>query len=53
MNLQNQLNGDSLAWLLEEESPGVRYLAMRDLLDYPATTGISSRRVIKPIPMVR
>ena len=34
MYLQNQLKGDSLPWLLEEETPGVRYLAMRDLLDY-------------------
>jgi hypothetical protein len=30
---QDQLNGDSLAWLLEPDSPGVRYLALRDLLD--------------------
>ena len=34
MSWQNQLQGDSLTWLLEPESPGVRYLAMRDLLDY-------------------
>lgn len=33
MSWQNQLNGDSLSWVLEEDSPGVRYLAMRDLLD--------------------
>jgi hypothetical protein len=33
MSWQNQLKGDSLAWLLEPDSPGVRYLAMRDLLD--------------------
>ena len=32
---QDQLKGDSLAWLLEAENPGVRYLALRDLLDYP------------------
>ena len=30
---QNQLKGDSVSWLLEPEDPGVRYLAMRDLLD--------------------
>lgn len=36
MAWQDQLNGDSLSWLLEEESPGVRYLAQRDLLDAPA-----------------
>jgi hypothetical protein len=36
MSWQDQLKGDSLAWLLETENPGVRYLALRDLLDYPA-----------------
>lgn len=36
MTWQDQLNGDSVAWLLEEEEPGVRYLALRDLLDLPA-----------------
>ncbi len=35
MSWQNQLKGDSLSWLLEDDSPGVRYLALRDLLDYP------------------
>ncbi|MFH1524405.1 MAG: nitrogen fixation protein NifH [Chloroflexota bacterium] len=35
MSWENQLKGDSLSWLLETDSPGVRYLAMRDLLDYP------------------
>jgi len=33
----NQLKGDSLSWLLEEDQPGVRYLALRDLLDVPET----------------
>lgn len=33
MSWQAQLKGDSLAWLLEAESPQVRYLALRDLLD--------------------
>ena len=33
MNWQDKLRGDSLSWLLEPDSPGVRYLAMRDLLD--------------------
>lgn len=32
MSWQNQLNGDTLSWLLENDEPGVRYLAMRDLL---------------------
>jgi hypothetical protein len=36
MAWQDQLNGDSLAWLLEPDDPGVRYLALRDLLDRPA-----------------
>lgn len=36
MGWQTQLRGDSLAWLLEEESPNVRYLAIRDLMDAPA-----------------
>jgi hypothetical protein len=33
MSWQDQLKGDSLAWLLEPDEPGVRYLALRDLLD--------------------
>ena len=36
MTWQNQLNSDSLTWLLEHENPGLRYLARRDLLDLPA-----------------
>jgi len=36
MSWQAQLKGDSLSWLLEPASPGVRYLALRDLLDRPA-----------------
>lgn len=36
MAWQEQLNGDSLTWLLEDDEPGVRYLAMRNLLDLPA-----------------
>ena len=31
MSWQTQLKGDSLAWLLEKDDPGVRYLALRDL----------------------
>ena len=36
---QTNLKGDSLAWLLEpdEANPGVRYFALRDLLDLPET----------------
>jgi hypothetical protein len=33
MSWQDQLKGDSLSWLLETESPEVRYLALRDLLE--------------------
>ena len=33
MSWQDQLKGDPVAWLLEPDSPGVRYLALRDLLD--------------------
>ncbi len=33
---QDQLKGDPLPWLLEAESPGARYLAMRDILEIPA-----------------
>lgn len=35
MKWLHQLKGDSLSWLLEEENPGVRYLALRDLVDLP------------------
>lgn len=33
---RDQLNGDPFSWLLERGTPGVRYLALRDLLDCPA-----------------
>jgi hypothetical protein len=33
MNWQDRLKADTLPWLLEPDDPGVRYLAMRDLLD--------------------
>ncbi|MBV7331622.1 nitrogen fixation protein NifH [Chloroflexi bacterium TSY] len=36
MNWQHQLRGDSLRWLLTEDAPNVRYLALRDLMDTPA-----------------
>jgi hypothetical protein len=32
MSWLGQLKGDSLSWLLEPDSPGVRYLALRDLV---------------------
>jgi len=37
MSWQDPLNGDSLSWLLEPDTPSVRYLALRDLLDRPAS----------------
>ena len=36
MSWQSQLKGDSVSWLLEKDDPGVRYLALRDLMDLPA-----------------
>ncbi len=36
MSWQKQLNGDSMSWLLEADEPGVRHLALRDLLDMHA-----------------
>lgn len=33
MSWQEQLNDDSVSWLLEHNSPGVRYLALRDILE--------------------
>ncbi len=36
MSWSTQLRGDSVSWLLEADNPGVRYVAMRDLLDLPA-----------------
>jgi hypothetical protein len=35
MSWLDQLNGNPLPWLLEADTPGVRYLALRDLLDCP------------------
>lgn len=35
MSGQKQLEQQALSWLLEGEAPGVRYLALRDLLDLP------------------
>lgn len=35
MSWQNQLRGDSVRWLMESDSPAVRYLTLRDVLDTP------------------
>ncbi len=36
MDWNGKLNDDPLSWLLESQDPGVRYLALRDLLGKPA-----------------
>jgi hypothetical protein len=36
MEWQSQLKGNPIPWLLEPESPGARYLTLRDILDTPA-----------------
>jgi hypothetical protein len=36
MSWKNQLRNDSVLCLLEPESPGVHYLALRDLFDLPS-----------------
>lgn len=36
MPWQDQLRGDSVSWLLEPDSPGVRYLALRDIEGLPS-----------------
>jgi hypothetical protein len=33
MDKSNRINSDVITWLLEPDEPGVRYLALRDLLD--------------------
>ncbi len=37
MTWTDQFIGNTLSWLLEKEHPGVRYLALRDLLNVPET----------------
>jgi hypothetical protein len=37
MPYRARLNADPLPWLLEPDNPSVRYFALRDLLDRPAT----------------
>jgi hypothetical protein len=45
MTWRNRLKGDSISWLLEESSPGVRYLALRDLMDESTdSVGLKSAR---------
>jgi hypothetical protein len=42
MSWQNQLKADSLSWLLEPDSPDVRYLALRELADGVQKSEISA-----------
>lgn len=44
MPWQAQLNGDSLSWLLEPDSPGVRFLALRDLVEVAEEVEFSTAR---------
>jgi hypothetical protein len=45
MSWQSQLKGDSLSWLLESDDPGVRYLALRDLVaTAPARKDLAAAR---------
>jgi hypothetical protein len=45
MSWKNQLQSDSLPWLLESDNPGVRYLALRDLFDlFPDDKKLKSAR---------
>jgi len=42
MMWQTQLKGDPFPWLLDPESPGVRYLTLRDILDVPSDSASSN-----------
>jgi hypothetical protein len=44
MNWREQLNGDPLPWLLESNSPGARYLALRDLVEAPKPAELRAAR---------
>ena len=43
MSWKTQLNADPLPWLLEPEDPGVRYLALRDLVESPDGAELQAR----------
>ena len=40
----SQHNGQALSWLLEADSPGARYLALRDLADSPRAADLRAAR---------
>jgi hypothetical protein len=52
---QEHLKGDPLPWLLEVESPSVRYWTLVDLLDRPAEDAevLAARSLIPEQPLVR
>jgi len=56
MSLQNQPSGDSISWLLEPDTPGVRYLALRDLVglsDEDAELKSARRKAHKEGPIAK
>jgi len=44
MTGKTHANADALSWLLEPDSPGVRYLALRDLVDGPKPAELRAAR---------
>jgi hypothetical protein len=54
-DLLGRLNGDPLPWLLEPENPSVRYWALTDILDRPASDAEvqESRAAIAQQPLVQ
>ena len=44
MTWKQQLKGDPLPWLLQANSPGARYLALRDLVDEPKPAELRAAR---------
>jgi hypothetical protein len=44
MDWQKQIKGETFEWLLEITDPGVRYLALRDLLDKPEDDELKEAR---------
>jgi len=44
MTGKTHANADALSWLLEPDSPGVRYLALRDLVDCPKPAELRAAR---------
>ena len=49
MTWDSKIKSENLSWLLEEENPGVRYLALRDILKLPAEDSVLIAAREKPI----